>query len=372
MAKNLVVLAEDDQALLRALTDLLQIADFEVIAASDGAGALSRLQGLSRRPDIIVSDIGMPNMDGYEFLAAVRERPEWMTIPFIFLTARGEKQDIRDGKLRGADDYVVKPFEFPDLLASIQSALQRRAEIGALQASEMETLRQQILKVLNHEFRTPLIFVEAYADLMASSPEFTHSEELRRYIRGIVEGSERLSRLIESFLVLAELESGSGEKIYEYRKRVIEDVDVLVTEIVTSERARAETRGVELRLMINSDLPAIQGDWTYLTHTIRHLIDNAIKFSPEDSGAAVNIMLQADAKTLAITVCDQGRGIPTEERSHLCGSFYQVNRVYFEQEGVGAGLARARHVAQLHGGEIVLESEPGQGSCFVLKLPVYK
>jgi DNA-binding response OmpR family regulator len=93
----------------------------------------------------------MPNMDGYEFLSAVRARPELLAIPFIFLTAKGQKEDIRHGRLRGVDDYITKPFDFRDLLVSVKSALTRHEQLSGLHELNMEHLKQRILTVLHHD-----------------------------------------------------------------------------------------------------------------------------------------------------------------------------------------------------------------------------
>jgi signal transduction histidine kinase len=366
-----VLLVEDDSALLRGVTDLLEMSGYNVTQATDGSSAVTELDKMIQIPDLIVSDISMPNMDGFEFLAAVRARPQWLSIPFIFMTAKDEKEDIRMGKLQGADDYITKPFEFRDLLVSIQAVLNRREQLNALQASEMEALRQQILKVLNHEFRTPLSYIVAYADLMANTPSFKHSEELRMYINGIMEGSERLSRLIESFLTLAELESGHSVRIFESRKMVIGNLDELINQIVETQRQKAIGKGVTIRVISAGPVPSFMGDYIYLEIGIRQLIENAIKFSPQGKGAIVTVSLLADEENIVVAICDQGRGIPPSEHKRLFETFYQVNRNRYEQQGTGAGLAIARQVAHLHGGQIALESEPGKGSCFLLRLPVY-
>jgi two-component system, sensor histidine kinase and response regulator len=371
MTTQQILLVEDDHALLRGVTDLLEMAGYIVSQATDGQAALNLLEGMAESPDLIVSDIGMPNLDGFEFLAAVRARARWLTIPFIFMTAKDDKEDIRNGKLSGADDYITKPFEFKDLLVSVQSALNRREQLNALQASEMETLRQQILKVLNHEFRTPLSYIVAYSDLMANSPSFKHSAELRQYIDGITEGSERLSNLIESFLTLAELESGRSAQIYESRKTLIADVRLMLEQIIESLKKQAIKSDVNIHFAAETSVPPIMGDSTYLELAVHHLIENAIKFSPKGEGANVTISLLADSQNIVVAVCDQGRGIPLSEHQRLFEMFYQVNRNHYEQQGTGAGLAIAQQVAHLHGGQIIVQSELGIGSCFLLSLPIH-
>jgi signal transduction histidine kinase len=311
-------------------------------------------------------------MNGYEFLNAVRLRPEWVSIPFIFLTAKTEKEDIRTGKLHGVDDYVTKPFDLPDLLVAVQATLNRHRQLNALQEQEMENLRQQILKILNHEFRTPLTYIVAYADLMANSPTFKHSEELRQYISGILVGSDRLSHLVGSLLLLAELESGNGRRIFERRKVLIDNVGSLVQDVIGQLQGKASARDLTLHVLVGSSLPPVMGDPEYLQVALEHLIENAIKFSPESERASVSVALEAHDNSLVIIVCDEGAGIPAEEYDHVFVPFYQYNRDTQEQQGVGAGLAIARHVAILHGGRVEVVSKSGHGSCFLFILPVYQ
>ncbi len=370
MSKRHILVVDDDEALRSGVCDLLELSDFDVSSAIDGADALKKLDELPHTPDLIVSDIRMPNMDGYSFLEAVRKRPDWLSIPFIFLSAKGDKEDIRRGKLRGADDYVPKPFDFEDLIVAIQASLARRDELNALQEARMSTLKQRILHVVNHEFRTPLSYIVAYSDLMANSPSFQHSDELRAYINGIMLGSERLSRLIESFLVLAELESGLGAKIFEYRRARIDNLDTILSGVLDGLEPRATARGVTLKREIEKPVPAFEGDVAYLELALRHLVENGIKFSPENKSASVVVGLKSEPGWLAISVCDSGPGIRQEEREHLFDIFYQVNRDQLEQQGIGAGLAILKHVVDLHGGQIKIGDNAGGGACMTLRLPV--
>src|SRR5260221_6564258 len=114
-----ILVVEDDTALLQGLRDILELSDYHVLTARNGVEGLAVLQ--NRVPDLIVSDINMPRMDGYQFYGQVRARPDWVSVPFIFLTARSEKADVRHRKILGADDYITKPFEDADLLVSVRS-----------------------------------------------------------------------------------------------------------------------------------------------------------------------------------------------------------------------------------------------------------
>ena len=365
-----VLVVDDDEILRAGICDLLDLAGYHVTAAFDGVNALELLEGMPQPPAIIVSDIRMPHMDGYQLLQSVRERPEWISIPFIFLSAKGEKEDIRQGKLRGADDYVSKPFDFQDLLVAIQSSLSRHQELYEIQEERLESLKQRILNTVNHEFRTPLSYIVAYADLMANSPTFQHSEELRQYIAGINEGSGRLMRLVEKFLTLAELESGFGERIYQNRRQMIENLAEVVDEVVASARPFAELRGMQINVKADGGLPAISGDPTYLRIALTELVDNAIKFTPREALAPVDVEIVPGKHVISIYVNDKGLGIKPEDQEDLFAMFHQIDRQKREIGGTGSGLTIVQHVARLHGGQIRLESQPGAGCRFELRLPL--
>jgi two-component system sensor histidine kinase/response regulator len=373
MTLHHIFLVEDDESLLIGVSDLLELSGYRVSKAMNGVQALTQLEEMDEPPDLIVSDIRMPKMDGHELLATMRKRPEWLSIPFIFLTAKGEKEDVYTGKLSGADDYLIKPFEYKDLLVAIQSSIKRREEIVELQEERLEALKLKILTVLNHEFRTPLSYIVSYVDLMASSPTFKHSDELRQYIHGIQEGSDRLERLIKNFLLLTELESGNGIRVYEGRKMLIRDVGELVRDSIIDWQDAAGKAGVVLQTRLADEpLPAVTGDAEYLRTALGHLIENAIKFSPQHQEAVVVISATANDEFVTFSVCDEGIGIPEGEQKHLFDIFHQINRDEYEQQGTGAGLAIVRHVVALHEGQIDVESKPGQGSCFRILLPLEK
>ena len=275
-----ILVVEDDGALLEGLRDMLELSGYHVLTARNGVEGLAVLQ--ARQPDLIVSDINMPRMNGYEFYGQVRARPEWVSIPFIFLTAKSEKADVRHGKILGADDYVTKPFEEVDLLVAVQAKLNRRAELDAAQSRVVAELKHTILTTLNHEFRTPLTYITTYADMLGD--ENISTAELKEFMRGIQTGSDRLRRLVEDFILLVELQTGEAQQTYDRRSARLTDLANLLKMALERARANAEARRVELVLEINGALPPIRADREYLFDALVRLLDNAIKFSRKAGG----------------------------------------------------------------------------------------
>lgn len=371
MTQARILLVEDDKALLDGMHDFLQISQYHVTVAENGAAALDVLQSEPEPPDLIVSDIMMPNMDGYQLLAAVRERQDWSSIPFIFMTAKGARQDIRSGMHLGADDYIVKPFEAEVLLDAIKARLKRQAALDKFNETRMSLLKRRILTTLNHEFRTPLSYVVAYSDMIMTGKEELDRQELYEFLMGIHTGGERLRQLVEDFLLLVELESGQARPTYELRKSTIHQPSEFIASVVENYRARAEVEDLKLTFEGEPNLPPIQGDYTYLNTSLGHLIGNGIKFTRK-KGTSVHVGVGHEEGYVTIAVQDDGVGISPEEHQRLFDLFYQSNREEMEQQGIGAGLTILKYVAELHNGRVTVDSELGKGACFTLYLPVFK
>lgn len=371
MTSERILLIEDDQALLDGMHDVLALSGYRVTTATNGLAALDVLGGDESLPDLIVSDIMMPDMDGYQLLETLRANQEWKRIPFIFLTAKTTRPDVRLGKELGADDYLTKPFDVEDLLVAIRSRLQRHIEMDELNRNRLAEMQKNILNALHHEFRTPLQFVIAYSDLIISGDEELDPQELHSYLVEINRGGERLMRLVEDVLLLVEMETEEAAKLYQLRKTDIYNLNDFVTEVIASFETRAEEAGVILHCHAAPDLPPVEGDSSFLSIAMRHLLDNAIKFT-KGHGSQVEVNLTSEDGYVAISVADDGVGVSPKEHERLFEMFYQANRDQLEQQGTGVGLAIVKHIADLHGGRVHLESRPGKGTTFTLYLPIAK
>lgn len=368
--KATILVVEDDIHLLEGIRDILRLDHYRVLTAQDGVQALEILNSQLEPPDLIVSDIMMPHMDGVEFFRRVRQEQRWLSIPFIFLTAKGEKSDYHKGLRLGVDDYIVKPYDPADLLVKIEARIKRQEALNQAHSESLSKLKRQILTILNHEFRTPLTFVVAYADMLNdTSPAGLAENDMLAYLKGVGAGAERLRSLIENFILLVELETGDAQQIYEWRKCPISDWQSVLED--ACKRAKIiQARNHRLDFQIADQLPMIEGDAEYLAIAITHLLTNAAKFS--EPGQPIMLGAYAENDSLTIWVRDEGRGIPPTELERIWESFYQVDRATYEDQGAGAGLAIVRGVARLHGGSVGAASELGVGSTFKIILPIEK
>ena len=367
--KPVILVVEDDLHLMEGIRDILEINDYNVLTATNGVAGLEVLQAQDRPPDLIVSDIMMPRMDGYEFFHEVRRRERWIAIPFIFLTAKGERDDIKRGKSMGAEDYVVKPFDADELLVAVSAKLKRRKQLDALWEDEVSDIKHKIMTIINHELRTPLTYVVAYADMLHRDADDLSVDDMRAFLRGLNTGANRLRRMVENFILLVEMQTGEATQTFTWRSGHISNYLALVSTVVAQHQDFADERGVKLETAVDDALPSIRADHEYLNAALDCLVDNAIKFSDKPD-SVVTLRAYCDQSHVCLAVIDHGRGVPENELDNIFKPFYQINREKHEDQGAGAGLAIVDGVTRLHGGSISLESTVGVGSTFTLHLPI--
>jgi len=368
IAKGLILVVEDDLNLLEGIQTVLELENYEVISVENGRQALEVLKSTPRTPDLIVSDIMMPYMNGIELLREVRKERAWLKIPFIFLTALSEKPDIHRGKMLGVDDYLTKPFDAEDLIIAVQSRLSRHRALNDLQVGAMRDLKRTILTILNHEFRTPLTFVVAYSDMLNDAGNYTlSSDDMLLFLRGVSAGASRLRRLIENFIHLVEMETGDAERMYLMRRAPVMNVRELVEPVLQAAKSTAEHPAI-INTDIRPDLPVFVADTPFLQMALVQLIENAIKFSPPEAPITVGARREEDM--IVFWVRDHGRGIDPAYHKDIWEVFYQHERDIYENQGAGAGLAIVQGIAHLHGGRAMVDSTPGRGSTFSLYIPI--
>jgi signal transduction histidine kinase len=366
MSPETILVVEDDPAILDILREMLETAGFRVVTARHGQEGLSALD--TTRPHLVVSDISMPKMDGYRFYEAVRARPDGVSVPFIFLTGRGDEDEIREGRRLGVDDYLVKPVREADLLVAVRARLERRAALEALREEQVQDIKRTILRTLNHELRTPLTYLAGYAELLKELGPQLSAEKVRLSVDGILAGSQRLVQLVEDLVLLVDLQTGAARAAFERERRRIDDLPALLYGVVEKDRPRAESRKVQICAQVPDRLPAVTGQADLLVNAVARLLDNAVKFSKKEGGE-VRLQARPGGRGVIVEIADEGIGMPAEELERIAEMFYQIDRATLEQRGSGVGLTIVSGIAALHGGELAVESELGKGSIARLDLP---
>lgn len=363
-----LLIVEDDVSMMGVLDQVLTEEGYTIIKATDGQDALEVLAAMPVPPDMIIADIMMPRMDGFEMLRHIRASEAWVHVPFTFLTARDTPQDMVLGKMLGADEYIPKPFEIADFLKVIAARLRRHRMLAHAQTNRVQELKREILKLLNHEFRTPLTLIVAYANIIKDydQAETMSREQLMEFLATISTGAQRLRRLIENFVLLAELQYGEGGAALAWRMRRVDDPRALFVEAldnVTRDRTQHH-----FDIQIQPETERFTGDTESLVIALREMIDNAIKFSPE--GSTITLSAKQKGGHITLSVKDSGRGIPATHLAKIGAAFYQIDRHTTESQGVGAGLAIVDAIARLHDARVHVTSREGEGTQVEFVIPL--
>ncbi len=363
-ASHMILLVDDDPAILEGVADLLRLYNYNVITAIDGSDALSQMQ--LTKPDIIVSDIMMPDMDGYEFFETVRANASWTTIPFIFLTARGQAKDIRLGNMLGADAYLTKPFDPEDLIVLVKSRLQRVHDIHEATQHDIDRMKNQLITIFSHELRTPLTYIYGYVNLLQEQHTELEANTVEDMLTGVQRGAERLVNLVEDLMLLVRIDSGIVEMEINMRQDAI-NLHELVQLILSEFKHEIAKQRLEVEMDID---PAIEiyGMELHLRDALKRVIDNALKFSHRGEGL-VTVRGYAQGDQIVIEVIDRGIGIAAGKLDQIFERFKQLDRDLMEQQGIGLGLSIADTIITLHHGQLSIESEVGVGTTCRISLP---
>ncbi|MEA5513721.1 response regulator [Nodularia sp. UHCC 0506] len=350
MKKILVI--EDDINVRQNILDLLYAEELNAIEAENGRLGLQLAQ--TEIPDLIICDVMMPELDGYGVLEALRQNPITTVIPLIFLTAKSDKIDFRQGMELGADDYLIKPFTRAELLAAISCRLEKKIKIDQQTQKKLDDLRNSITLSLPHEMRTPLNGILGFSQILMEESELLDSQAVREMAEYIYQSGERLFQLIQNFLLHAELKiiATDPDRI----KLLQTQVTIFPTDTFTNLiNETVQKAGREADLYTNFQSCNLRISAKNLYKIIEELIDNAVKFSPP--GTPIQVKNDCINNHVILSFIDHGRGMTAEQIAEL-GAYRQFERKLHEQQGSGLGLIIAKQLAELHGGQFHIQSQP--------------
>jgi signal transduction histidine kinase len=308
----------------------------------------------------------MPELDGYGVLERLRQEPATKTTPFIFLTARTDRSDIRQGMDLGAEDYLTKPFAATELLATVRTQLKKRVTLEEISEQRLENLRDSIILSLPHELRTPLTSILGFSDILVTDAYIMEPSRIAELAQYINNAALRLYRLIENYLFYAQLEIllTNTARIEAVRRVHTSDPGVFIQDQALQ---KAQQVGREADLLIGElDTATITIAEEYVKKIVEELVDNALKFS--EAGTTVHVSARADSNVYVICVTDQGRGMTPAQIARI-GAYMQFDRHVFEQQGSGLGLIITRRLVELHGGVLTIESVLNRQTAVYVTLP---
>ena len=363
-----LLVVDDDPANREVLCRRLERHGHQVQTAGSGLDAM-RILGEAAF-DLVLLDIMMPEMDGYEVLGHIKADSRLQHIPVIMISALNELQSVVRCIEAGAEDYLTKPFNATLLRARIEACLEKKrgrdresALFEQLQNNyerlqELERQRDEMRNMIVHDLRTPLMALIFGIEMLETNGTLSGTQQEIAAIA--VGGGRTLLGMINDLLDVEKLESGSTQLQYD---------EVTASSLVAGAIAQvaflAEESRTTLVTEVAADLLPFSGDEKKLSRTLVNLLGNAIKFT--GAGTVTVSARQDDPKTIRFAVRDTGQGIPAESFGRIFEKFGQLDS---RRVGTGLGLAFCKLAVEAHGGRITVESTPGSGSTFSFTIPV--
>jgi two-component system sensor histidine kinase/response regulator len=358
------ILVIDDEEWLREMVHLaLAHKGFDVVEAENGAVGIEKAR--KELPDLILCDVNMEKVDGYLTLSALRSEPATAAVPFILMTGLADNAGMRHGMELGADDYLPKPFTIDGLYAAVEARLKKAQALREEAEKKLVDLRDNLSMMLPHELRTPLNGILAYGEILAAEAATLSASEVAEMGQVIHGSGKRLERLIENFLIYAQIEllGKDAQKSSVLRQKQTQSPARLIEDHARG-HAQAANRPDDLTLDLADQPLPISED--YLAKIVDEVIQNAFKFS--SPGKRVSVTLSGSTSGVVLSVTDQGRGFSTEHITKV-GAYMQFDRKLHEQQGLGLGLVIAKRLTELHGGTLSIQSERDATTTVTVKLP---
>ena len=354
--KILVVDDSPDNVFL--IKTILEEEGYAVTTAENGPTALARITESAF--DLILLDVMMPGMDGYEVTQKIRENPDILFVPILLITAH-DSPNVAHGLDLGADDFIRKPVTVDELLARVRSLVRLKHSID--ERDEIDRQRQDFVSRLTHDLRTPLVAAERMMMLFLEGALGELSPSMAEAMTIMARSNSNLLSMVNTLLEVYRFEAGRKNLTFQ-----AVEIKGLITEVADELTPLAEDK----RLSISAEckdlkITSTMGDRLELHRLFTNLVGNAIKFT--DSGS-ITLRLAASNHGddyIKIEVVDTGQGIPVEEQATLFERFRPGSH---KRSGSGLGLYLSRRIVEAHQGTIQVSSEPGKGSVFTVDLPV--
>lgn len=319
----------------------------QVVLTHDGPSALAQIQ--RSPPDLIVLDVMMPGMSGYEVTEHLRQDSTLPYIPILLITAHEQSSVVRGLDL-GADDFIRKPVKIDELLARVRSLLRLKQTINQ---------RESFVSHLSHDLRTPLVAAERVLTMVQEESYGNVSPPVKEVLGHVIRNNHNLLEMLNTLLEVHCYEV--GEKSLSF---IPFDLKELAQEVVQELGPLAEEKGLSLGLGWETELQEVKGDRLELRRVLTNLVGNAIKFT--DVGS-IDIQVRQAAQYLELTFTDSGIGIPVEDQQQV---FERYRQGKHKRSGSGLGLHLCQQIIQAHHGTITLKSAVGEGSEFKVCLPI--
>lgn len=349
-----ILLIDDDEPFRRFLANFLRGRGFTVASASSGKEGIAL--ALEFTPDLVICDLDMPGMNGYEVLARLRRDTNLADTPVMFLTGQAAPEQIREGMNLGADDYLTKPMNSAELLRAVNARLARARAGRAHQEKQIDRAMQMFAEVV-HDLRDPLFVVFGYTSMLrkGSSPDASAGERSGEILDRMQHAISRMQTIVSETLFLAKSKM----------QRLPFDPGPFDLRVLCEQVVADLDQGVRLRFECGEPQCDIVGDPLRLRQALENLLANALKYSDK----MVVMALSKRDPGYVLTVTDQGIGIPAPEHARVFDPFFRASNAT-GKPGHGLGLSIVKTCVEQHGGKVEFVSKAGKGTTFTLTLPL--
>jgi len=359
-----ILMVDDNPANLQVLTSMLKQSGWRPRPVTSGQLGLQAAR--KEPPDLILLDVNMPEMNGYEVCKQLKADARLADIPVIFVSALGETMDKVRGFSVGGVDYITKPFQLDEVKARVTTHLELRRQRRELQASyeklrESERLRDSLVHMIVHDLRSPLTAISAYLELFGQAAKEKLGAETQEDVANAFHATRSMIRMINGILDVSKMEAQMMKldlrecDLVQVVGQTLDDLESLVG----ARRLAFERPAVPARVLADREI---------VSRIVQNLLANALRFTPADGEVRVGVVVEAEH--VRVFVADTGPGIPPDFRESIFDKFFQVDGSALPRNrSTGLGLAFCKMAVEAHGGRIGVDSELGKGSNFWFTLP---
>ncbi|BAU54879.1 hybrid sensor histidine kinase/response regulator [Mucilaginibacter gotjawali] len=363
----MILIVDDKQENLIALGKTLESRGFEIDTALSGEDALKKL--LRNDYELIILDVQMPGMDGFEVAEAVSGYRRTSDIPIIFLSAVNvSKEFITKGYASGGRDYLVKPFDTDILVLKIKTFvklnnIQRSLQLEIERRIVAENKKDEFISIASHELNTPLTSIKGYIQLAGNALERKNIDQTRMFLDRSQKQVTKLNRLVGDLLDTTKIQSGKLQFNFQYF-----DFGTFLINAVENIQHSFPDKSLRIKAPDISNI-RVFGDENRLEQVVQNYLSNAIKYGPEGKEVVIEVLLLPDGK-VHVNVIDEGIGISAERQHQLFEKFYRVEENSNRFQGLGMGLYICAEIVKRHKGTYGVVSEPEKGSTFYFCIPI--
>lgn len=365
---NRILVVDDLESNQQLLRQMLVRSGYEVEMVFDGQSAVEILPRF--HPDLILLDIMMPYINGFDTCRSIKAIPAYNDIPIIFISAVGDMEDKVRAFEVGGVDYITRPFQKAEVIARIQThlilaqqkrQLQAQAEQDRLYFEKIHQTKNAFIRGVSYDIKNPIGAVIAFAELLKSNPKVQEDPILSRQVERIERASRASLNLVLNVLDLVRIEAGKPLELVQVA------LHQLLRDVFQETQFLADTKELYYQMRLPDETIILMVDWDQMKRALTNLLTNTIKFT--DLGDSVELVAESLGDHIKISVISTGDGLPEEILPHIFEEFYPLDSEVHE-DSTGLELSLVRAIVHQHGGQVEVENQVDVGTTFYILLPL--